>query len=476
MNARLPKVCIIGAGSSGIAACKVFKEYGLPFDCFDASDRIGGNWVFKNSNGMSSAYRSLHINTSRDKMAYSDFPLPKDYPDFPNHFQIAEYFENYVDRFNFRSAITLNVAVSQLTQLEDSRWQVKLSNDETREYDAVIVANGHHWDPQFPDPKFPGTFNGEEIHSHHYIDVTDPIDFKDKNVVIVGMGNSAMDIACELGRQGVAKNCFLSVRRGTHIVPKYFGSEPLDNLLRHPAEKPSIFEHLLNKLPRAWVQAIVRPLFAHKVRSHVGNPEDYGLPKPKHKIGMTHPTVSDEIHIRLGSGDVKPKPNIKELMGDEVLFEDGSREPVDVIIYATGYKVTFPFLDASYIDTKDNDVALYQRIVDPKYPNLLFLALVQPLCAMMPIAEQQAIWMANYLTGHYHLPSTSSMEQSLREEHEEIKAEYVNSKRHTIQIDCQNYTYHLAQDLKAGQERALVAGNSLPIPGKVTQETEAAVV
>ncbi len=90
--APLPRVCIIGAGASGIAAAKIFHERGIPFDCFEKSDQIGGNWVFKNKNGMSSAYRSLHINTSKTKMAYSDFPMPRDYPDYPHHTLIAEYF------------------------------------------------------------------------------------------------------------------------------------------------------------------------------------------------------------------------------------------------------------------------------------------------------------------------------------------------------------------------------------------------
>src|SRR3954462_13851354 len=83
-----------GAGSSGIAAAKALHERGVSFACFEASDRVGGNWVFGNRNGMSSAYRSLHINTSRNRMEYSDFPMPKSYPDFPHHTQIAQYFND----------------------------------------------------------------------------------------------------------------------------------------------------------------------------------------------------------------------------------------------------------------------------------------------------------------------------------------------------------------------------------------------
>ncbi|HEX4690748.1 MAG TPA: hypothetical protein VH276_08640, partial [Solirubrobacteraceae bacterium] len=75
---------------------QISTRAGIPFDCIEKSDQVGGNWVFGNRNGMSSAYRSLHINTSRERMEYSDFPMPKSYPDFPHHTHIARYFDDYV--------------------------------------------------------------------------------------------------------------------------------------------------------------------------------------------------------------------------------------------------------------------------------------------------------------------------------------------------------------------------------------------
>ena len=108
---NLPSACVIGAGSSGIAAAKALHERGIPFDCYEKSDRIGGNWVFGNKNGMSSAYRSLHINTSRERMEYSDYPMPHSYPDFPHHTQIATYFNDYVDHFGFRERIVFETGV-----------------------------------------------------------------------------------------------------------------------------------------------------------------------------------------------------------------------------------------------------------------------------------------------------------------------------------------------------------------------------
>ena len=100
----------------------------------------------------------------------------------------------------------------------------------------------------------------------------------------------------------------------------------------------------------------------------------------------------------------------------------------------------------------------------PRAPDLLFLALVQPLCAMMPIAEEQSKLMAAYLTGSYHPPQPEEMAQRMREEHERMKARFTDSKRHTIEIDCQEYTYNLWRELKAGSRRAARAGNSLPVP------------
>src|ERR1700745_1215583 len=116
----LPTVCVIGAGSSGIAAAKALHERGFAFDCFEKSDRVGGNWVYGNTNGMSSAYRSLHINTSRDRMEYADFPMPRDYPDFPHHPHIPRYFDAYVDHFGFRERITFRTGVEHAAKPD--RW------------------------------------------------------------------------------------------------------------------------------------------------------------------------------------------------------------------------------------------------------------------------------------------------------------------------------------------------------------------
>src|SRR5438093_10228949 len=187
-STELPRVCVIGAGSSGIATAKVRHERGIPFDCYELSDRVGGNWVWGNSNGVSSSYKSLHINTSRQRMEFSDFPMPDDLPDFARHDQIAAYFDAYVDHFGFRDRIRFETGVERVARRDDGVFEVTISTGETLEYDAVAVANGHHWDPRMPEPASPGadTFRGEQIHSHDY---KHEAQLAGKRVVVVGMGN-----------------------------------------------------------------------------------------------------------------------------------------------------------------------------------------------------------------------------------------------------------------------------------------------
>jgi dimethylaniline monooxygenase (N-oxide forming) len=464
-NASLPHVCIIGAGSSGITAGKVLKDHGVPFTIFEKGERIGGNWVFGNRNRMSSAYRSLHINTSRDKMAYSDFPMPADFPDFPHHAQIARYFEDYVDHFQFRDRIVFNCGVEHAARMDDGRWNITLETGEKKIFDFLIVANGHHWDPRWPEPPFPGTFDGAQIHSHHYIDPSDPVQCVGKNVVVVGFGNSALDIACELGRKGLAENVYISMRRGYWVIPKYIGGEALDAQVPHPSQDPPLWQRLIPA-------SVMRKLAERRIVRVAGRPEDYGLPKPDHPFLATHPAVSQEIYIRVGSGDVLPKPNIKALKGNRVEFTDGSQVEADVIIYCTGYRISFPFFDPDFIAAPNNEIRLFKRMFDPRVPNLAFIALVQPLCAMMPIAEEQAKFVAKYITGQYHLPGREEMDAERNASFERMYGSYVKTPRHTIQINCGEYTYDLRRELRRGARRALKAGNTLPVPG--AQQRQAA--
>jgi hypothetical protein len=447
-----PAAAIIGAGSSGIAAAKALHERGIPFDCFEKSDRVGGNWVFGNKNGLSAAYRSLHINTSRERMAYSDYPMPAHYPDFPHHAQIAAYFDAYVDHFGFRDRIAFDTGVERATLGPDGVWTLALDGEagrEVRRYDALLVANGHHWHPRWPDPPLPGRFDGVQMHSHAYVDSAG---FAGKRVVVLGMGNSAMDIAVEASY--VAEKVYLAARRGAHVIPKYLFGNPLD---QQGAWDPSVPFHVRQ---RRFEEALLRT---------VGRVEDYGLPAPDHRILEAHPTISSGIFHRLKAGAIVPKPAITELLGDRVRFADGSVEPADAIVYCTGYRVTFPFFDPDFLAAPDNDLPLFRRVFKPRVPNLCFIGLVQPLGAIMPIAEAQGRWVADYLRGDYALPTPAAMRADLERERAAMFARYVPSARHTMQIDFDRYLYELALERRAGARRARRRGHRAPIPPRAWQ-------
>lgn len=444
-----PRVAIVGAGSSGLAAAKALGDAGVPYTCFEAGPVVGGNWVFKNPNGVSSAYRSLHINTSRRAMEYRDFSMPETFPDYPHHSLMREYFEDYADHFGLRTHIAFETRVEKVEPLPhgdelpgSAGWSVTTRGPDgvrTETFDAVLVGNGHHWDPQWPEPVPPGDFDGVQLHAHDYIDPDEPHALRGKRVVVVGFGNSAMDIACELSQRGVAERVFLAVRRGGYVLPHYFFGVPSDQFAQ---DSPGFLPGSVSRRAFGWLH-----------RATVGRMESYGLPKPDHAILAAHPTISSELLPRIGRGDIVVKPNIAELHGDRVRFEDGSEEAIDAIVWCTGYKVTFPFFDRTVIDAPDNDLPLFKRVVSPDHAGLFFLGLIQPLGAVMPLVEAQSQWIAELLTGVAKLPKAAAMRADMHKERAKMFARYVKSKRHTMQVDFQAYLDAIAEERAAGRTR-----------------------
>ena len=428
---------MVGAGSSGITAIKALAERDIPFDCYERGDRVGGNWVFANSNGWSSAYASLCINTSRERMEYRDFPMPRSYPDYPHHTQIAAYFDAYVDHFGLRDRITFATTVERARRDPRGGWRVTLDDGRTRDYDVLVVANGHHWDPRWPEPAIPGTgdFAGEVIHAHDYRD-RDQLEGRD--VVVLGMGNSAVDIAVEASE--CARSTTLAARRGAHVLPRYLFGRPSDQV-----------GATLN-LP----VPVRRQVFAALYRVAVGRPEDLGLPRPQHNILSAHPTMSSELPKRVADGRIAVKPGITRLDGDRVAFADGSAVRADLVVFATGYRITFPFLDTDLVAAPGNRIGLFHRVFDPRYDDIAFVGLLQPLGAVMPLAEAQSRWIADWLVGRYALPSRRRMAAWIAQDRQRMARRYVASPRHTIQVDFDDYLAALTRERQAGEHRALV--------------------
>lgn len=425
---QLP-VCIVGAGSSGVALAKALKEQGVSFECFEIGSRIGGMWRYENDNGLSSAYRSLHIDTSRNNLGYSDFPIPDTYPDFLSHYEVMDYLEAYAERAGVLPHIRFNTRVDDVSPAGDDSWNVRLNTGEVKRYRAVLVANGHLWDARMPD--FAGHFDGLAMHSHHYR-TAEP--FKDKHVLVVGIGNSAVDISVDVCKS--AKSTLLSTRRSAWVMPKYIMGIPIDRWSSFFMRK----WHLPTRLARSLVQRLAYLA--------VGNQARYGVPRPKHAIWQEHATLSQELLPYVGHGWIRIKPNVRELQGTQVAFDDGSTSSVDAIIYATGYRTSFPFIAPELFAVKDGKVALYRRMLPPHLPGLFFVGLVQPIGPTIPLVEIQARWVASVLAGHTQLPDTRAMNAEIARHHRHLAERYVGSARYTLEVDFRDYAKQLRGDIQ----------------------------
>jgi len=451
-----PTTCIIGAGISGLTAGKALTDWGLPYTCFEASDDIGGNWYFGNPNGRSSAYRSLHIDTYRDSVSFRDMPMGEDYPDYPHHERIRAYINDYADAFSLRDRIRFETEVRHAERKPDGGWRITLDDDSTQEFDFLIVGNGHHWDPRYPE--FAGSFDGETLHSHHYLSPTEPLELTGKRVLVVGIGNSAVDIVSELSQKGVAEKVFISTRSGAWVMPKYLFGQPIGKLVKTSPLLPVRLQRWLAR-PLPYLAS--------------GRMEDFGLPHPNHGFLEAHPTVSSELLLRLGSGDAVAKPNISELQGDRVRFEDGSVEPIDAIIWATGYKITFPFFDPEFLSAPDNRLPLYKRIFAPGIDDLALIGFAQTVPTLFPFVELQSKLVARYVGGDYALPSVGEMEETIRRDRERHFGPVVDRPRHTMQVDWYVYEHDLwHREIPAGRERAM-RGMAAQLAGRA-EDAEAA--
>jgi cation diffusion facilitator CzcD-associated flavoprotein CzcO len=462
MNPK-PTTAIIGAGISGLTAGKSLTDWGLPYTCFEASDDIGGNWYFGNPNGRSSAYRSLHIDTYRDSVSFRDMPMGEDYPDYPHHERIRAYINDYAEAFSLRDRIRFGTEVERAERKPGGGWRVTVVGGEVSEFDFLVVGNGHHWDPRYPD--FPGEFGGETLHSHHYLSPTEPLDLNGKRVLVVGIGNSAVDIVSELSRKGVAERVFISTRSGAWVMPKYLFGKPIGEIVKTSPYLPLRLQRWLAR-PIPYIAS--------------GRMESFGLPHPNHEFLEAHPTVSSELLLRLGSGDAIAKPNLAELQGDRVRFEDESVEEVDAIIWATGYKITFPFFDPDFLSAPDNRLPLYKRTFSPGIDDLALIGFAQTVPTLFPFVELQSKLAARYVGGSYALPPVAEMEETIRRDRERMFGPVVDRPRHTMQVDWYVYEHDIRRhEIAAGAERARagmapkLAGRAAAPEGEAREPTPA---
>ncbi|MEU8345114.1 NAD(P)-binding domain-containing protein [Spirillospora sp. NPDC048832] len=445
------RAAVIGAGPAGLAAGKALRDAGVEAVLYERGDRAGGLWV--RDAGHSPAYASLHLNTSKGRTEFADFPMPRHWPDYPSADMVAGYLEDYAERFGLVPHIRFNSpVVSVRRDGADGPWTVATEAGETDRYDAVVVANGHNWDPRWPDPAPPGEFAGAQMHAHAYRDAEQ---FRGKRVLVVGMGNSAMDIAVDASHVA-AGPVLLSARRGVHIVPKYLFGRPSDAT-----------GGALAVLPWRTRQRVAETM----LRLAVGRPQDYGLPAPAGGLFQNHPTISDTILHRLTHGEVAPRPGIARFDGDEVVFTDGTADPVDVVVWATGYRVSIPFLPRDVVGADPERLPLYKRVFHLEEPGLAFVGLMQSTGAALPIVEAQAKLAAAYFAGAYGLPPPARRRRDVARALREATERW-GDRRPMMRVDFDRYMAELPRELKAGRAR-LARGAARPFTPAHREETPA---
>ena len=428
------RVAVIGAGAAGLAAAKSLLDEGLDVVVLEKGDRPGGLWAQGNASGLSPAYDTLHLNTSKGRTEFADFPMPAEWPDYPSAAKVAGYLADYAGAFGVTERIRFGTEVESVVR-HDAGWEVTLTTGGSERVDAVVVANGHNWSPRWPDPVYPGHFDGEQMHAHDY---RGPHQLRGRKVVVVGMGNSAMDIAVDASYAGAAP-VLLSARHGAHIVPKYLFGRPADAT-----------GAALARLPWRWRQRLAETM----LRLAVGRPEHYGLPAPAGGLFQNHPTISDSILHRITHGEVRPKPGIERFDGDRVVFTDGSVEQADLVVWATGYRVRIPFLGEEWTGADPEAMPLYKRVFHLEDPSLTFVGLMQSTGAALPVVEAQAKLVAAHLGGRYALPSAADQQRSVDAALSGAMERW-GSKRPMMRIDFDHFVADLPKEVAAGERRAL---------------------
>ncbi|XP_054419263.1 flavin-containing monooxygenase 5 isoform X3 [Pteronotus mesoamericanus] len=413
------RIAVIGGGASGLTSIKCCLEEGLQPICFERTDDIGGLWRFQENpeEGRASIYKSVVINTSKEMMCFSDYPIPDHFPNFMHNSRVLEYFRMYAKEFDLLKYIKFKTTVCSVKKQPDfstsGQWEVVTESEGRREvnvFDGVMVCTGHHTNAHLPLESFPGieTFKGQYFHSRDY---KSPERFTGKRVIIIGIGNSGGDLAVEISH--VAKQVFLSTRRGAWIINRVADhGYPNDVLFL------SRFNYFVGKICG---QSLMNTYLEKKMNQRF-NHEMYGL-KPKHRALSQHPTLNDVLPNRLISGLVKVKGNVKEFTETAAIFEDGSREDdIDAVIFATGYSFAFPFLEDS-VKVVKNKISLYKKVFPPNLekPTLAIIGLIQPWGAIMPISELQGRWVTQVFKGVKTLPSQSEMITEITKDQEKME-------------------------------------------------------
>ncbi|WP_142781854.1 amino acid permease [Agrobacterium sp. T29] len=411
--------CIIGAGPSGLIMARAFVKEGIPFDCFERYSDVGGLWDPENPG--TPIYESAHFISSKWTSYFYGFPMPDHYPDYPSYRQILDYIRSFARAFGLYDHITFNTAVASAEPV-DGKWKVTLSTGEVRTYAGVIACPGVTWHASMP--KFPGmeNFKGEVRHSVTY---RRPDEFRGKRVLVVGAGNSGVDIACDAAK--FADKAFFSVRRGYRFVPKHLFGIPTDVLMNGHVLPPKGIS--LSTDANAMLDMLN------------GDLTRLGLPKPDHDALASHPIMNTQILHYLQHGDLHARPDISEFRTHSVVFKDGSEEQIDLALLATGYEYSMPFFNPALFDWKGGRPQLYLNVIHRNTRGLYVLGFTE----FADAAYRRFDDMAQLIIADIHATETGTGRQWLDAQRTghfpDLRGGkvYVDSPRHTNYVHTETF-------------------------------------
>jgi hypothetical protein len=427
------EMCIVGGGPAGMALARALLRHGVTFDCFERHSDVGGLW--DRTNPGTPVYDSAHFISSKTMSHYVGDPMPEWYPDYPSYRQIHDYLRSFADEYGLRDRMTFSTEVTAAVPVHGG-WRVTLrrqdGSTEERTYAALAAASGTNWHPVLPD--YPGEFTGEIRHSQTY---GSSDELRGKRVLVIGAGNSGVDIACDAARS--ADRAFLSVRRGYHFIPKHVFGVPADVFAANGPQLPM------------WLEQRV---FGALLRLLNGDMTRLGLPKPDHRVFETHPIMNTQVLHHLGHGDLIAKPDVERFDGDQVVFVDGTREPIDLVLCATGYAWRIPYVPASEVDWSSSPSgasdqrrpSMYLTAIGRTNPRLYGMGYVETNGGAYKLFDEVADLIARAYMARRE-GTAEGLEELIRTDRVDLRGgvKHVPTQRHASYVESGTFVRHLAR-------------------------------
>ncbi|HFD11649.1 MAG TPA: dimethylaniline monooxygenase, partial [Crenotrichaceae bacterium] len=391
---------IIGAGSAGLIAAKELKEQGIAVTILDSNPRIAGIWS-------NLPWNTYTLTSSKWVTEYGCYPMPESYADFVTNQDMIDYLVSFADHFQLTSLIHYNVQVKSINKNSDQTFDVVTNHGNHEHVDFVVVCTGLHGTPSIPEFDGINDFKGEVIHSSKYKNAND---FKHKNVLCIGMGESGVGLISELAPE--TEKLVVS-SSGVAVTPRVVkGSQnPFDQMQFWQIGRHMIgYQELLTSGLSWFYRKIPRTLKKINITLNLKFYSDYGVKFEEYEKWFPQALVPHHFHIKfwpkpmienisgnltrtsappddifylMKSDQITPKGSVKSFDANGVFFEDGSYEKVDTVILNTGYKpgvcsIEFPN------QWQYNHLDLFKGCIHPDMPHLAFVGMVRPTVGSIP--------------------------------------------------------------------------------------------